>query len=157
MGRALLVVLCCVTLQSQAQTPPTTNPPSNPPVSTPPAPTPIPTIVPTSPVTAAPAQTAVSTIVLDSFDSVTHWTTTPAEGVEISVHPDSDAVRGRVMRVDFDFHGHGGYAVIHRPLTMTLQPNYEFSFAIRGDAPTNTLEFKLIDSTGGNVWWSNNP
>lgn len=120
MGRAILVFLCCVTLQSQAQT-------------------------------------AVTTIVLDSFDSVAHWTTTPADGVEISVHPDSDAVRGRVMRVDFDFHGHGGYAVIHRPLTMTLPPNYEFSFAIKGDAPTNTLEFKLIDSTGDNVWWSNNP
>ena len=61
------------------------------------------------------------------------------------------------MRVDFDFHGHGGYAVIHRPLSLTLPPNYEFSFAIKGDAPTNTLEFKMIDSTGENVWWSNNP
>lgn len=61
------------------------------------------------------------------------------------------------MRVDFDFHGHGGYAVIHRPLALTLPPNYEFSFAIKGDAPTNTLEFKMIDSTGENVWWSNTP
>ena len=40
---------------------------------------------------------------------------------------------------------------------MVLPPNYEFSFAIKGDAPTNTLEFKMIDSTGENVWWSNNP
>ncbi len=105
----------------------------------------------------AQAQTPVSTIVLDSFDSVSQWTTTPADGVEISVHPDSNGVHGKSMRVDFDFHGHGGYAVIHRPLTMTLPPNYEFSFAIKGDAPTNTLEFKMIDSTGDNVWWSNNP
>ncbi|HEX3532912.1 MAG TPA: discoidin domain-containing protein, partial [Gemmatimonadaceae bacterium] len=85
------------------------------------------------------------------------WTTTPADGVEISVHPDSNGVHGRAMRVDFDFHGHGGYAVIHRPLSLTLPPNYEFSFAIKGDAPTNTLEFKMIDSTGENVWWSNTP
>jgi hypothetical protein len=28
---------------------------------------------------------------------------------------------------------------------------------MRGDAPTNTLEFKLVDATGANVWWSNNP
>jgi len=98
-----------------------------------------------------------TTIVLDSFDSVSKWTTTPAEGVEISVHSDSSGVDGRAMRVDFDFHGHGGYAVIHRPLSLTLPPNYEFSFAIKGDAPTNTLEFKLIDSTGENVWWSNTP
>ncbi|MEA2765006.1 MAG: hypothetical protein QOK07_1410, partial [Gemmatimonadaceae bacterium] len=61
------------------------------------------------------------------------------------------------MRVDFDFHGHGGYAVIHRSLPLTLPSNYEFSFAIKGDAPTNTLELKMIDSTGENVWWSNNP
>jgi hypothetical protein len=93
---------------------------------------------------------------LDSFDSVTQWTATPADGVEISVHPDSNGVHGKAMRVDFDFHGHGGYAVIHRPLNLTLPPNYEFSFAIKGIAPTNTLEFKLIDATGENVWWSNN-
>ena len=106
----------------------------------------------------AQAQTvAPTTIVLDSFDSVSQWTATPADGVEISVHPDSNGVHGRAMRVDFDFHGHGGYAVIHRPLGMILPANYEFSFAIKGDAPTNTLEFKLIDSTGENVWWSNNP
>jgi len=103
------------------------------------------------------AQTAVPTIVLDSFDSVTQWTAMPADGVEISVHSDSSGVHGRAMRVDFDFHGHGGYAVIRRPLSMILPPNYEISFAIRGEAPTNTLEFKMIDSTGENVWWSNNP
>jgi hypothetical protein len=102
-------------------------------------------------------QTPASTIVVDTFDSVTQWTATPADGVEISVHPDSNGAHGRAMRVDFDFHGHGGYAVIHRAFNLALPPNYEFSFAIKGAAPTNTLEFKLIDSTGSNVWWSNNP
>src|SRR5437867_1428186 len=149
---SLLVLSVILSLRAQAQTPPTTTPPSNPP-----KPTPIPTVVPATPVTAAPAQTAVPTIVLDSFDSLTQWTTAPAEGVEVSVHPDPNGAHGQAMRVDFDFHGHGGYAVIHRPLSMTLPPNYEFSFAIKGDAPTNTLELKLIDSTGENVWWSNNP
>lgn len=148
--RAMVLLFCVVTLPLRAQNQPTT--PSNPP-----APTPVPTIVPANPVTAAPAQAAVpTTIVLDSFDSVSQWTTTPAEGVEISVHQDPSGAHGGAMRVDFDFHGHGGYAVIHRALNMTLPPNYEFSFAIKGDAPTNTLEFKLIDATGDNVWWSNN-
>ena len=90
----------------------------------PPTPTPIPTVVPVAPVQAA----APTTIVLDSFDSVSQWTTTPADGVEISVHPESSGLHGRSMRVDFDFHGHGGYAVIHRPLLLVLPPNYEFSF-----------------------------
>ncbi|PYO78649.1 MAG: coagulation factor 5/8 type domain-containing protein [Gemmatimonadetes bacterium] len=149
---AFLLIGGIVSLRVQAQTPPTSSPPSNPP-----APTPIPTVVPANPVTAAPAQTAVPTIVLDNFDSVTQWTTAPAEGVEVSVHPDPNGAHGNAMRVDFDFHGHGGYAVIHRALNLTLPANYEFSFAIKGQAPTNTLEFKLIDSTGDNVWWSNNP
>jgi len=59
------------------------------------------------------------------------------------------------MRIDFDFHGRGGYAVVRRAVNLTMPPNYEFSFAIRGEAPVNTLEFKMVDSTGENVWWSN--
>lgn len=148
--RSLLTVLVLgviVAMDAGAQNPPATSPPSNPP-----KPTPIPSIVPAQPVIAANA-----TIMLDSFDSVSQWTTAPAEGVEISVHPDPSGLHGGAMRIDFDFHGHGGYGVIHRPLNVTLPPNFEFSFAIKGDAPTNTLEFKLIDSTGDNVWWSNNP
>ncbi|MGZ3437836.1 MAG: discoidin domain-containing protein, partial [Gemmatimonadaceae bacterium] len=145
-----LFVLCgIVAFQAQAQTPPTTTPPSNPPT-----PTPVPAVVAPTP----PAQpVAATTIVVDTFDSVTQWTATPADGVEISVHPDSNGVHGHAMRVDFDFHGHGGYGVIHRAFNLALPPNYEISFAIKGNAPTNTLELKLIDATGENVWWSNNP
>ncbi|MEO8909766.1 MAG: discoidin domain-containing protein [Gemmatimonadaceae bacterium] len=112
-------------------------------------------------------QATVPTIVLDSFDSVSQWTATPADGVELTIHPDSSGLHGRSMRLDFDFHGHGGYAVVHRAFNLVLPQNYEFTFAIRGEgvtpdgsrtvAPKNTLEFKLIDSTGDNVWWSNTP
>ena len=72
----VLVLSGILAFQAQAQTPPTTSPPSNPPT-----PTPIPAVVPAVPVTAA-AQTSVPTIVVDSFDSVTQWSATPAEGVE---------------------------------------------------------------------------
>lgn len=127
-----------------------------------------PTSAPTSPsTTPAPSTNAVGqqagsgaapTIVLDAFDSVSQWRAIPAEGVEISLHSDSNGVHGKSMRIDFDFHGHGGYGVVHRDLGMIVPANYEFSFSIRGDAPTNTLEFKLLgDSTGENVWWSNTP
>lgn len=151
-GSILLVLGGILAMRAESQTPATTPPPSNPP-----APTPTPAVVPSiAPAQAGPT-TVPTTIVLDTFDSVSQWTATPADGVEISIHPDSNGVHGRAMRVDFDFHGHGGYAVIHRPLALTLPPNYEFSFAIKGDAPTNTLEFKVIDSTGENVWWSNTP
>ncbi|CAN5692639.1 discoidin domain-containing protein [soil metagenome] len=102
------------------------------------------------------AQPPAAPVVIDTFDSVSQWTAIPADGVEITVHSDSGA-RGRAMRLDFDFHGHGGYAVVRRAVNLALPANYEFSFAIRGDAPVNTLEFKLADSTGENVWWSNTP
>src|ERR1700730_10462085 len=99
----VLVLSGILALQAQAQPPTTTAPPSNPP-----KPTPIPAAVPAVPV--ATAQTSVPTIVLDSFESVSQWTGTPAEGVEISVHPEPNGAHGKAMRVDFGFHGHGGYA-----------------------------------------------
>ena len=98
---------------------------------------------------------AVNSVVVDSFDSVSQWSTNPAAGVEITVHPDSGR-HGSGLRLDFDFHGGGGYGIIHRKVNLELPANYEFTFAVRGDAPTNNLEFKLVDTTGANVWWSNN-
>jgi hypothetical protein len=97
-----------------------------------------------------------SSVTVDSFDSVSQWSTNPAQGVEIAVHSDSGR-HGRGMRVDFDFHGHQGYGIVHRNVALDVPWNYEFSFSVRGEAPTNTLEFKLVDDTGASVWWSNNP
>ncbi|HJT18316.1 MAG TPA: hypothetical protein VJ853_13040, partial [Thermoanaerobaculia bacterium] len=56
---------------------------------------------------------------------------------------------------DFDFHGHAGYAIAHKNVSIDLPADFEFSFWIRGNAQPNNLEFKLIDSTGDNVWWVN--
>ena len=91
---------------------------------------------------------------LDAFESVADWRAQPSDGVSLRVSADS-GFRGRAMRLDFDFHGRGGYAVVHKSVNLTLPANYEFSFRIHGDAPPNNLEFKLIDPTGDNVWWSN--
>lgn len=92
--------------------------------------------------------------VLDAFDSVSEWRAVPSDGVSLRVARDS-GVRGTAMRLDFDFHGGGGYAVAHRTLPADLPPNYELSFWIRGNAPKENVEVKLIDSTGDNVWWVN--
>jgi hypothetical protein len=91
--------------------------------------------------------------VLDPFDTIAPWTATPSDGVSLTLHPDSGTV-GRAMRMDVDFHGGGGYAVAHRALPIDYPANYAFSFWLRSDLPPNTLEFKLIDSTGQNVWWA---
>src|SRR5256885_6168460 len=126
--RSMLVLGVIVSLRVQAQTPPTTSPPSNPP-----NPTPVPAIAPATPV----MQTSVPTIVLDSFDSVTQWTTTPAEGVEISVHPDPRGLHGRAMRVDFDFHGHGGGGVMFPPPHPHPPRKSLFFFSAPSDNPYN--------------------
>ena len=60
------------------------------------------------------------------------------------------------MRVDFDFHGHTGYWIVRRNVSIDLPVNHEFRFALRATSPTNNLEFKLIDETNANVWWSRN-
>ncbi|MBA2708726.1 MAG: discoidin domain-containing protein, partial [Gemmatimonadaceae bacterium] len=99
---------------------------------------------------------AVEPQLLDDFESVAEWKATPSDGVSLTIGQ-GDGVRGKSMRLDFDFHGHGGYAVARRNLSIPLPANYEFSFSIRGEAPINTLEFKLVDPTGDNVWWSNQP
>jgi hypothetical protein len=76
------------------------------------------------------------------------WTAHPADGVEMHLSRE-----GEVNRLDFDFHGHGGYAIARRDLEMDLPPNYQFTFRIRGETQPQTLEFKLI--RGDDVWWMN--
>jgi hypothetical protein len=105
---------------------------------------------------AAALQVKSADVVIDGFESTAGWKATPSDGVSLELHEDQ-GLHGKSMRLDFDFHGHGGYAVIHKKVTLTVPGNYEFTFAIRGPAPVNTLEFKLIDPSGDNVWWSNQP
>ncbi|HWJ21965.1 MAG TPA: discoidin domain-containing protein [Gemmatimonadaceae bacterium] len=95
------------------------------------------------------------TTVIDDFEGPNAWTAHPSDGVTLEIGRDSGARGGHAMRLDFDFHGGGGYALARRAVNLTLPANYEFTFQLRGDAPVENLEFKLIDSTGDNVWWSN--
>jgi hypothetical protein len=93
------------------------------------------------------------TTVVDDFDAVAGWTAHPADGVELAIRSDA-GWRGRCLRLDFRFLAGSGYAVARKELALELPENYAFSFRIRGKCAPNHLEFKLIDSTGGNVWWS---
>ncbi len=86
---------------------------------------------------------------LDDFDAVGQWTAYASDGVGIAVHADHGS-----LRADVDYHGGAGYAVIHRPLSLSLPGNYVFRFKVRGTLPSNSIEFKLLDHTGENVWWS---
>jgi hypothetical protein len=91
-------------------------------------------------------------VLLDDFERPGQWTALPADGVSLTLSGDRGRT-GRALRMDFSFDKGGGYAIARRPVRLVLPPNYAFSFWIRGEAPPNTLEFKLVDRSGENVWW----
>lgn len=103
-------------------------------------------------VPAACAAGALPVTVVDDFESDAAWSARPADGVSLVLHPDAGA-HGKSLRLDFDFHGGGGYAVARRAVSIDLPANYAFSFRLRGASPVNHLEFKLVDASGDNVWW----
>jgi hypothetical protein len=59
------------------------------------------------------------------------------------------------VKLDYNFAKGSGYGGIQKQFNLDLPDNYEISFYIKAKSPRNTLEFKLIDSTGNNVWWVN--
>jgi hypothetical protein len=93
---------------------------------------------------------------LDDFTNLAPWKTVASDGVKASLGPASDAA-GPALRLDFDFDGVSGWAGVHRALPVDLPENYELSFWLHGEAPANTLEVKLADASGQNVWWRRFP
>ena len=79
---------------------------------------------------------------LDDAATATAWRAIPSDGVEMRLSREDGA-----LRLDFDFKGHGGYAIAHKPMGLELPANYEFVFDVRGDAPPENLEFKLSDAS----------
>jgi hypothetical protein len=78
---------------------------------------------------------------------VSQWTSAPSDGVSLNLANDNGS-----LRMDFDFHGHGGWAAARRAVNIDVPANYRFVFRIRGEMQPNTLELKFID--GENVWWT---
>ncbi len=99
------------------------------------------------------AGAAGQTRVLDDFAAVTGWTAAPSGGVRLALSADTSGGQ-RAMRLDFDFQGHGGWAAARKAFALELPGNYELSFRIRAEAPVENLDFKLVDPSGENVWWS---
>ena len=64
----------------------------------------------------------------------------------------SDSRGNPGLRLDYDFHGGGGFVVIRRALPFTLPETFEIGFDLRGEGPPNHFEFKVADPSGTNVW-----
>jgi hypothetical protein len=56
------------------------------------------------------------------------------------------------LRLDYDFHGGGGFVVIRRVFEFTLPDTFQIGFELRGDGPPNHFEFKVAAPGGTNVW-----
>jgi hypothetical protein len=93
---------------------------------------------------------------LDNFDDITQWQVSASDDVKATLHRGKGR-DGNALCMAFDFGAVSGYAVARRELALDYGGNYEFSFGVRGDAPANTLQFKLLDASGENVWWVNRP
>ena len=93
----------------------------------------------------AAAAPAPARVVLDAFDSTAGWTSAPSEGVRLELRQDVGRGRGGgALRMDFDFRGHAGWAAARKTFPRTLPENWAIAFAIRGEAPVETLEFDKV-------------
>jgi hypothetical protein len=91
---------------------------------------------------------------LDGFSSLSGWQTISSD--QVNIHAQIwEGFSGTCFKIDFDFTTGSGYGGIRKIFPLELPENFQFSFYIKGEAPTNNLEFKLLDSTGENVWWFN--
>jgi hypothetical protein len=80
------------------------------------------------------------------------WKAVPATGVEMTLTRPEGRTSKDALKIDFDFKGHGGYAIARRDGALELPENFDLSFWMKAEAPRNTLEVKLI--RGDDVWWS---
>jgi len=92
-----------------------------------------------------------ATTILDDFNDLAVWTVFASGQAQLNLASDTGP-SGRALRLDFDFHGGGGFVVARRLLPLQLPESYCFDFNIRGNAPPNIFEFKLADATNANVW-----
>src|SRR5438477_502611 len=88
---------------------------------------------------------------LDDFAELSSWTPVASGQARLDISRDRGP-RDGAMRLDFDFKGGGGFVVARKRFAFPLPDAYAFTFDVRGMAPANKFEFKLVDPGGYNVW-----
>lgn len=92
---------------------------------------------------------------LDDFETTDDWKIFKAEGVDIQIS-NVEGKNGKAIRLDYNFVKGAGYGGIQKKIDIDLPENFQFTFYMKAESPSNNFEFKLLDSTGENVWWVNN-
>ncbi|MFZ4764725.1 MAG: discoidin domain-containing protein [Roseimicrobium sp.] len=93
-----------------------------------------------------------TTEVMDNFSDPASWSPIASGEAQLSITNTVAIGGGHALALAFDFKGGGGFVVARKEFHLLLPEAYAFSFRIRGIAPQNKLEFKLIDNSGKNVW-----
>jgi len=89
--------------------------------------------------------------VLDTFDDLSGWKAITSGQATLRISQDK-GFSDIAMRLDFDFRGGGGFVVATKSFPLEIPESYSFHFQIRGLAPSNAFEFKLVDENHQNVW-----
>ncbi len=89
--------------------------------------------------------------ILDGFNDLSTWAAIASGQAQLHISRDQ-GLQGSAMRLDFDFRGGGGFVVARKAFPLEIPETYSFGFNIRGSAPANIFEFKLVDETNQNVW-----
>ncbi|MET0935413.1 MAG: discoidin domain-containing protein [Luteibacter sp.] len=105
---------------------------------------------------AAPAFAADKPRTLDDFDTTAGWTATHTDDVSATLRAVPGA-SGQAICLDYDFNGVSGAASIRKTLPIDFPDGFALGFDVRGQMPPNTLQLKLIDDSGDNVWWFQKP
>jgi hypothetical protein len=90
-------------------------------------------------------------VALDDFDNLTGWSVVTSGAARLDISRDRGP-NGGALRLDFDFNGGAGFVVARKRFSLLLPDAYAFTFDVRGAAPANAFEFKLVDAGGHNVW-----
>jgi hypothetical protein len=103
-----------------------------------------------------PAAAATKTTTMQRLDELRDpaaWRASASDDVTTTLR----AEKGGGICLDYDFRGVSGYAVMRRALALDLPQDYAFHLGVSGSGPANTLQFKLLDASGDNVWWARRP
>ena len=89
---------------------------------------------------------------LDEFRDVSGWSAVTSGEAQLVLGRDTSPTGG-ALRLDYDFKGGGGFVVARKFFARRLPESWAIGLRVRGAAPANRLELKLVDPTGRNVWW----
>lgn len=94
-------------------------------------------------------------ITLDNFENTIGWSYIKSDGVDLKMNIEKGLSKNAI-RIDYDFTQGTGYGGIQKLFPIDLPENYEFTFFLKSNSPSNNFEIKFIDKSGENVWWVNN-